>query len=82
MAFEKIMNINDLREKCSETDDMIEGFIHFGIAKSSKRITYDENQAIWYVYNEIDDSEEEFTEQEFKHSTTASAIRKGAFFLY
>jgi len=81
MAFEKIVNTNTLREICSGPD-VIEGFIHFGVARSSKRLFYDNEEKTWWMYNEIDDSEETLTDTEFEKSTVAKAVREGAFFLY
>ena len=81
MSYTKITSKDDLRKYCLG-NEMIEGFIQFGIARSSKRITYSDSQEIWYVYHEIDDTESEMTEQEFDKSNLGKAIRKGAFFLY
>ena len=58
-------------------------FINFGIARSSKNITY--NDGIFYIVNEIDDTEQELTtEQLFDEDYTniGKAIKQGQFYQY
>jgi len=78
---EKITSINQLKEEAS-AEDGVECFIQlmYGL-RSSKCINYDGET--FYVYNEINDTEDELTEEElFTESNVGEAIEKGALIKY
>ena len=83
----KIQSIKELKEVAGASG---EGFTDFfivlggGIAKSSKRISYDPSGNTFTIINEIDDSvQEDISEDELKVETMiVEAIEKGAFYQY
>lgn len=76
----KIKDLKELKKLCRK-DGGEEFFISLGIARSSKHINYDGN--FWYVYNEIDDSEQTLTTRELKRDTNIiEALEKGALYMY
>ena len=79
----KINNIETLKEI---SKDGVDCFIllNAGI-RSSKHILYDDDDKIFYILNEIDDSEQELTEQQLmdlEYTNIGVAILKGALFEY
>jgi len=75
--------VKDLRElkKLCRGEDGEDFFISFGMARSSKHISYD--GTFWYIFNEIDDSEQTLTTRELKQSTSIiEALEKGALYMY
>lgn len=76
----KVKDLKELRKLCRKEDGE-DFFISFGIARSSKHISYDGN--FWYIYNEIDDSEQTLTTRELKRETNLiEALDKGALYMY
>lgn len=74
----KIKTLNQLKKMSS--NQICECFISFGVARSSKDISYD--QGTWHVFNYIDDTEETFAsdgELEIL-SNIVEAIQAGALF--
>jgi hypothetical protein len=53
-----------------------------GVARSSKNVFYDSENETFSVINEIDDSEDMFTEEEMKTSQIAEAIKLKALIAY
>lgn len=77
----KINNLDELKELAS--GDTIEVFISFGYARSSKQISYDTDADLWYIYNEIDDSEQTVKTKDLKTETNIiEALEKGALYRY
>ena len=74
-----IQSVEQLKEEACETSDF---FIALnGGIRSSKSILFDEG--IFYIHNDIDESEEELTEEQlFSVSNIGTAINKKAFFKY
>lgn len=76
--------INSLEELIEAIDsNHNDFFISFGIAKSSKNITY--NDGIFYIINEIDGSEEELTAEQLfdeEYTNIGKAINGGVFYMY
>jgi hypothetical protein len=77
----KVKNIEQLKLACS--DEKRDCFIQLnGGLRSSKSIQYDSQLELFDIYNFIDDTEQELTEQELStNSNIAQAIQKGAFYL-
>jgi len=75
MKYLKINSIEELKQ-----NKTTEYFISFGIARSTKYITYFEDEKIFSIYNLIDDTEEELTEEELLKSNIGVAIEKNAFY--
>jgi len=81
----KIETITQLKALATTTDAYtMECFIYLsGGLRSSKRIYYCDEERIFYIHNEIDDSYQELTEKELKtKSLIHEAITKGAFYQY
>ena len=79
MKVEKIDTIQKLKELFKEPSTE-EFFVQLNFGcRSSKDITLDRKTGIFYVFNEIDGSEDEYTEEELKDSFLGKAITGGAF---
>lgn len=78
---QKINSIEELKQLAS--NKTVEGFILLNYnLKSSKSISYDVEKKLFHVFNYIDDTENDLTEEELKtESNIAEAIEKGAFFI-
>lgn len=52
-----VKSLDDLKKICE--DEQMEFFIYLadGLLRSSKSISYDSSTDLWYVFNEIDDTE-------------------------
>lgn len=83
MNLTKIKTIEQLKDLTKLT--FIEGFILLMEAvRSSKRIHYDEDENIFHVHNEIDDTFQKLTEDQLidsSYSNIGLAIDKGILFL-
>lgn len=80
---DKITSIHQLKELSRGQN--LECFIALagGLVRSSKVIFFDEEKDIFYVTNEIDDSEQELTDKElFTKSNVGNAILKGALYIW
>jgi hypothetical protein len=75
---EKVTTINQLKELSQETNDFCV-VLKFGL-RSSKTIFFDGE--LFFIYNDIDGSEDELTEAELIDSIIGEAITKGAFYKY
>jgi hypothetical protein len=75
---EKVTTINQLKDLAEDTTDFCV-VLKFGL-RSSKTISFDGE--LFYIYNDIDGSEDELTEAELMESIIGEAITKGAFYKY
>lgn len=77
----KVTSLDHLKELA--LDDVHDFFIQLNGARSSKHIQYDED-GIWDIYNEIDDSEQTLnSDTELANNTLiVEAIEKGALYAY
>ena len=74
----KITNINQLKDR-----DFSDCFISMGgIAKSSKEINYNAFSKMFSIWNCIDDSYEELTEQELTMHSIGMAIKNKRLYRY
>ena len=80
--YQKINSQEELDNLFKETDGPVECFVqlNFGI-RSSKQISMDDNGDYW-VYNEIDDSEENIKHSQLMKTFIGEAISKGALYKY
>ena len=81
----KIETVNQLKTLARTKDAYtLECFIYLsGGVRSSKRVYYVDEEKIFYIHNEIDDSYQELTEKELEtKSLIHEAITKGAFYQY
>lgn len=76
----KVLSVAHLRE-------MVQGGQHDffvslagGLARSSKNIDCDDEN--FYVFNEIDGTEDQYSDEEFAESFIGEAITKGALYSY
>jgi hypothetical protein len=77
-----VKDIQHLKELCK--DHLVDGCIllQHG-ARSSKSVKFDSESNTFYIYNDIDDTDQELTEQQlFTESNIGEAINKKAFRLY
>lgn len=79
----KIESQKELDSLLSQLDDgcMLDCFVSFGMARSSKEINLDEN-GDYYVYNEIDDSEETIPHDSLDDNIIGEALQRHAFYAY
>jgi hypothetical protein len=71
----KIKSLQELIDLCDE--ETIECFVQLNYgARSWKVISFD-GEDIWWVFNEIDDTEEELTTKELMNSIVGEALQKG-----
>ena len=78
MKYTKVTSIDHLKELVSAENPHY--VICLGFARSSKHITLDGDT--WYVYNEIDDTEQELTTEQLlddNYTNIGVAIERGAF---
>ncbi len=80
----QIKSIKELKEICqSQPDEWFDFFISFGIARSSKTISWQEDTFV--VVNEIDDTVQELDEKQLEDESLTNigeAIKKGSFYQY
>lgn len=75
----QIQSLQELKDLSSGEGNDFCIALNFGL-RSSKRLQYDDNQ--WYVYNEIDDTEQVLDDNGLKTDTNIiEALDKGALFL-
>ena len=80
MGFKKINSIEELKKECEDNYDF---FIHFGVVRSSKGITYHEEDDTFTIHHEIDDTfEEDVKPNQLKDSNIGKAIKEGNFYSY
>jgi len=82
MDYKKITSVDMLKE--ISMDNSIECFIELnGGFRSNKEISYNSNEKLFYIINNIDDSEQELNEEQlFTESNIGEAITKGSFWQY
>lgn len=77
----KVESIEHLNELCKNSKS--EFFMKLGPFRSSKHIEYNPKNNTWWIYNEIDDTEEELDDKELLNNTNiGDAIKKGVFYCY
>lgn len=79
----KIESLEHLKQMC--LDNKSEYFIKLGPFRSSKHIEYSESDDNWWIYNEIDDSEDTLTSEQMmdnQYTNIGDAINKGCFYYY
>lgn len=75
----KVLSVAHLREMVQKGN--YEFFIRLnGGLRSSKHIDCDDEN--FYIFNEIDGTEDQYTDEEFKESFIGEAITKGALYCY
>lgn len=80
MDYTKVKNIDHLKSICeNKTTDF---FIWLNGLRSSKDITYEPEYKIFYVFHNIDDTENTYTEKELEESNIGIAIKAGNFYKY
>jgi hypothetical protein len=81
---EKLINsLEELKVLASNSENWLECYISLGIARSSKRIYFDEDEALFYIHNEIDDTEQTLKESELsKNTNLIKAIENNRLFRY
>jgi hypothetical protein len=80
MGFKKIKTVEELKHECDSSYDF---FIHFGGIKSSKGVTYHQEDDTFSIHHEIDDTwEEEVSPKELEESNIGKAIKGGSFYAY
>lgn len=64
--------------------ELLECFVALagGLMRSSKDISFENDKHDYYVYNEVDDSEEVVKHADFNNSTIGEALSKGALYKY
>ena len=77
--FDKINSVEELKKECEDNYDF---FIAFGVARSSKGITYDEDEDTFSIHHEIDDTFEDVTSENLKKSNIGKAIEEERFYVY
>lgn len=77
---QKVTSIEHLQELClSGKEDY---FIWFGVARSSKTIRYYPEDGTFWVFNEIDGTDETWNPEDFmKYTSSGTAINKGSFYV-
>lgn len=84
MNYRKVTSIDELKKMIEEGYHDFFIMLNFGL-RSSKTIDYSEEASLFYVENEIDDSEQELTESEMMDENCTNigkAIKCGAFYAY
>lgn len=77
-----IKSIEELKQSIINNDGIGEFFISLkGGLRSSKTITIDDDN-LFYITHEIDDSSEEMTVAQVENSLIGEAIKKGALYSY
>lgn len=79
----QIKNIEELKAECEESADFF--IILGGYARSSKRIEWNGQEDRFYIYNEIDDTEQVLSEEQLlnkDYTLVGEAMRKGALYKY
>lgn len=79
MKFKRIDSIEELKKECRESYDF---FIHFGVSRSSKGISYDEEEDTFTIHHEIDDTFEDVTSENLKKSNIGKAMEEERFYAY
>ena len=81
MPPKRITTVKQLQKLCQK-ENGLECFILLnGGMRSSKTISYDLD-GLFYVFNEIDGSDDEFTEQQLINSFIGEALKGKALFAY
>lgn len=78
----KIENLEELKNICS--GESIDCFIQLNYGfRSSKTISYDKEADTWYIFNELDDTEQTISTRDLKDKTNIiEALNKGALYEY
>ena len=83
-TFTKVNSLNELKQMC---DGVTKDFfiqLNFGF-RSSKNISYSKSTDTFYIFNEIDDTEQEFnskTIMDEDYTNIGKAITFGTFYAY
>ena len=80
--YKLIKSVKHLKKECK--NNPCDFFIHFGVAKSSKRIEYNSEYKTFDVYNDIDETwQEDLTDKELETETNiVEAINNNRLFKY
>ena len=79
-TYKRIESLDALKKLASK-EGGVEVFIQLNIGRSSKKIDYNKDTDYWYIFNEIDDTEQEFHTKDLVENTNiVEAINKGALF--
>ena len=77
--FDKINSVEELKKECEDNYDF---FIAFGVSRSSKGITYDEEDDTFTVHHEIDDTFEDIKSEDIDKTNIGKAMREERFYVY
>lgn len=76
----KVLSVAHLREMVQKGEHDFFIVLAGGFAKSSKNIDCSDDN--FYVFNEIDGTEDQYSDEEFAESFIGEAITKGALYCY
>ncbi len=87
MSYKKIKDLSELKLLASDGDNPVECFIGLaGCFRSSKRISFNENggDETWWIANEIDDTEDYYSNDEdfLTQTNIGRALENAALYLY
>lgn len=77
--FKKIESVEELKKECEDNYDF---FIALGVARSSKGITYNEEDDTFTIHHEIDDTFEDIKSEEIEKTNIGNAMREKCFYVY
>jgi hypothetical protein len=77
--FKKINSVEELKKECEDNYDF---FISFGVSRSSKGITYNEEDDTFTVHHEIDDTFEDINSEDIEKTNIGKAMREEKFYVY
>ena len=79
-TYKQIKSLDALKKLASK-EGGVEVFIQLNIGRSFKKIDYNKDTDYWYIFNEIDDTEQELHTKDLAENTNiVEAINKGALF--
>ena len=83
-TFTRVNSLDELKQMCDGVSKDFFIQLNFGF-RSSKNISYNKNTDTFYIFNEIDDTEQELNSQTIMdedYTNIGKAITFGAFYAY
>ena len=83
-TFKRVNSLDELKQSCDGVNKDFFIQLRFGIC-SSKSISYNKDTDTFYIYNDIDDTEQELNSQTIMdedYTNIGKAITFGAFYAY
>ena len=81
MSYKRIESLDQLKTDCADVQK--DYFIWFGAARSSKTIEYNTEDEVFYIFNNIDDTEQILpTKMMEKETNIIRAIKELKFYSY